>query len=64
MNNPNQTGDDRALSIKQAAERASLSPRTMWRLIETAHQIRPSISAPPQIIMASELSRHLSEGVS
>ena len=55
---------DYALSIPRAAEIAGVSERTMWRLVQdgTVKSIRAS--ARRRIIMMSELSRHLSEGVS
>ena len=59
----NSDNPDRALSIKQAAERANLSVRTMWRLISDGTIKSVRASARRRIIMASELARHLSEGV-
>ena len=54
---------DFALSIRQAAERANISVRTVWRLVNAGHLKAIRASARRRIIMASELERHLSEGV-
>jgi hypothetical protein len=55
---------DYALSIPKAAEIAGVSKRTMWRLIEDGKVKSIRASVRRRIIMMSELSRHLSEGVS
>ena len=58
-----QRSGDYALSIREAANIARVSDRTMWRLIgnKTIKSIRASERR--RIIMASELARHLTEGV-
>jgi hypothetical protein len=58
-----QRSGDYALSIREAANIARISTRTMWRLIgnNTIKSIRASERR--RIVMASELARHLSEGV-
>jgi hypothetical protein len=55
---------DYGLSIREAASIASVSPRTMWRLIESEKIKSIRASARRRIIMASELYRYLSEGIS
>jgi len=55
--------EDRALSIKQAAERANLSTRTMWRLISNGTIKSVKASARRRVVMASELAEHLQRGV-
>jgi predicted DNA-binding protein (UPF0251 family) len=55
---------DYALSIPKAAEVAGVSERTMWRLVQDGTVKSIKASARRRIIMASELSRHLSQGVS
>jgi len=54
---------DYGLSIREAAQRANVSPRTVWRLIRAGHLRALRVSERRRIIMASELTRHLSEGV-
>ena len=58
-----QRSGDYALSIPEAARIARVSSRTMWRLVSTAKVKSIRASERRRIIMASELSRHLSEGI-
>ena len=56
--------EDRALSISQAADRANLSKRTLWRLISNGTIKSVRASTRRRIVMMSELERHLAQGVS
>jgi excisionase family DNA binding protein len=55
--------EDRALSITEAAKRANLSKRTLWRLISDGTIKSVRASTRRRIIMTSELARHLRQGV-
>ena len=54
---------DYALSIPEAAAIARVSQRTMWRLVSTQKIKSIRASERRRIIMASELARHLTEGI-
>ena len=58
-----QRSGDYALSIPEAAAIARVSSRTMWRLVSDSKIKSIRASERRRIIMASELARHLTEGV-
>lgn len=55
---------DYALSITEAAKRAGISKRTLWRLISSGVVRSVKASTRRRIVMLSELERHLEQGVS
>ena len=64
MGRPTENFNDYGLSLREAAEIAKVSKRTLWRLISDAKIKSIRVSARRRIIMASELQRHLAEGFS
>ena len=58
-----QRSGDFGLSIREAAERANISERTVWRLVNAGHLRAIKASQRRRIIMDSELSRYLSHGL-
>jgi hypothetical protein len=49
--------------LHQAAKRANISTRTLWRLVSAGHLKTIKVSKRRRIVMESELSRYLSEGL-
>jgi excisionase family DNA binding protein len=58
-----QASGDFAYSVPQAAERANVSSRTVWRLIGKGKIATVRISARRRVILASEPARYLKQGV-
>ena len=56
------TQPDTALSIKQAAQRLTLSRSTLYRLINNKKIPSVRVSEGRQVIMQSDLERYLNEG--